>query len=93
MQWLKQPAWKVGYRGLEPHSGLQAPKKRNVSPPLTRRDSILWFIYGCDREVGCSASHHPQEVLLARFSQYMHKSGLKPHSFNLFRYLVRSLVC
>ena len=46
-----------------------------------------------DREVACSASdrqgsnfefcvsHHPQEVLLAQFSLYVHKGGLKPDSF------------
>ena len=28
------------------------------------------------------SSHHPQEVLLAQFSLYVHKSGLKPDSFN-----------
>ena len=28
------------------------------------------------------SSHHPQEVVLARFSLYVHKSGLKPDSFN-----------
>ena len=27
------------------------------------------------------SSHHPQEVLLAQFSMYVHKSGLKPDSF------------
>ena len=27
------------------------------------------------------SSHHPLEVLLAQFSQYVHKSGLKPDSF------------
>ena len=26
-------------------------------------------------------SHHPQEVFLAQFSLYVHKSGLKPDSF------------
>ena len=31
MQWLKLPAWKVGDRGLEPHSGLQVSKKQYVS--------------------------------------------------------------
>ena len=35
-----------------------------------------------DREVACSASsqssHHQQEALLAQFSLYVHKSGLKP---------------
>ena len=41
VQWLKLPAWKIGDRGLEPRSGIQAPKKQNVSFPLTRKDSIL----------------------------------------------------
>ena len=27
------------------------------------------------------SSHHPQEALLAQFSLYVHKGGLKPHSF------------
>ena len=41
-----------------------------------------------DREVACSASvssqssHHPQEVLLAQFSLYVHKGGLKPDLFH-----------
>ena len=30
------------------------------------------------------SSHHPQEVLLAQFSLYVHKSGLKPDSFHFF---------
>ena len=30
------------------------------------------------------SSHHPQEVLLAQFSLYVHKSGLKPVSFYLY---------
>ena len=32
-------------------------------------------------------SHHPQEVLLAQFSLYffVHKGGLKPHSFHFIR--------
>ena len=34
-------AWKVGDRGLEPHSGLQVSEKQNVSSPLTRKDLIL----------------------------------------------------
>ena len=28
------------------------------------------------------SSHHPQECLLAQFSLYVHKSGLKPDSFH-----------
>ena len=30
------------------------------------------------------SSHHPQEVLLAQFSLYVYKCGLKPDSFNFF---------
>ena len=33
------------------------------------------------------SSHHPQEVLLAKFSLFVHKGGLKPDSF----YLVEDL--
>ena len=29
------------------------------------------------------SSHHPQEVLVAQFSLYVHEGGLKPHSFDL----------
>ena len=31
------------------------------------------------------SSHHPQEVLLAQFSLYVHNSGLKPDSFHFTR--------
>ena len=31
------------------------------------------------------SSHHPQGVLLAQISLYVHKSGLKPESFHLIR--------
>ena len=31
------------------------------------------------------SSHHPQEVLLAQFSLYVHKGGLKPDSFFFVR--------
>ena len=41
MQWLKLLAGKVGVRGFKPHSGLQVSKK-DVSSPLTCKDSILW---------------------------------------------------
>ena len=41
VQWLKLPAWKIGNREIEPHSGFQVSKKR-VSPLLTRKDLILW---------------------------------------------------
>ena len=32
--------------------------------------------------VSSQSSHHPQEVLLAQFSLYVHKGGLKPYSFH-----------
>ena len=34
------------------------------------------------RTVSSHSSHHPQEVLLAQLSLYMHKGGLKPDSFH-----------
>ena len=87
MQSLKLPAWKVGVRGLEPHSGLQVSKKQNGSSPLTRNDSILWGTSVTERwharpqaAIRAVSSHHPQEVLLAKFSLYVHKGGLKSHN-------------
>ena len=32
MQWLMLPAWKVGYRGFEPHFGLQVSKNKMFLP-------------------------------------------------------------
>ena len=40
-------------------------------------ESCVWRI------VSSQSSHHPQEVLLAQFSLYVHKGGLKPDSFHL----------
>ena len=42
-------------------------------------ESCVW------RTVSSQSSHHPQEVLLAQFSLYVHKRGLKPDSFHLQR--------
>ena len=39
-------------------------------------ESCVW------RTVSCHSSHHPQEVLLAQFSLYERKGGLKPDSFH-----------
>ena len=39
-------------------------------------ESCVW------RTVSSQSYHHPQEVLLAQFSLYVHKSGLKPDSFH-----------
>ena len=38
-------------------------------------ESCVW------RTVSSQSSHNPQEVLLAQFSLYVHKGGLKPDSF------------
>ena len=43
-------------------------------------ESFVW------RTVSSHSSHHPQEVLLAHFSLYVHKGGLKPDSFHLALY-------
>ena len=42
-------------------------------------------------DVSSHSSHHPQEVLLAQFSLYVHKGGLKPDSFH-FRWARRGFV-
>ena len=39
-------------------------------------ESCVW------RTVSSQSSHHPQEVLQAQFSLYVHKGGLKPDSFH-----------
>ena len=41
-------------------------------------ESCVW------RKVSSQSSHHPQEVLLAQFSLYVHKGGLKPDSFHFY---------
>ena len=42
-------------------------------------ESCVW------RTVSSQSSHHPQEVLLAQFSLYVHQGGLKPDSFHFFQ--------
>ena len=44
-------------------------------------ESCVW------RTVSSHSSHHPQEVLLAQFSLYVHKVGLKPDSFHFHFYI------
>ena len=43
-------------------------------------ESCVW------RTVSSHSSHHPQEVLLAQFSLYVHKGGLKPDSFHFISF-------
>ena len=45
--------------------------------------SCVWRI------VSSQSSHHPQEVLLAQFSLYVHKGGLKPASLHFIHYKSR----
>ena len=45
-------------------------------------ESCVW------RTVSSQSSHHPQEVLLAQFSLYVHKGGLKPDSFHLYFFAI-----
>ena len=52
-------------------------------PPWPRGsvfESCVW------RTVSSQSSHHPQEVLLAQFSLYVHKGGLKPDSFHFISF-------
>ena len=42
----------------------------------------LYFASCVWRAVSSHSSHHPQEAILAQFSLYVHKSGLKPDSFH-----------
>ena len=39
-------------------------------------ESCVW------RTVSSQSSHHPQEVIMAQFSLYVHKGGLKPDLFH-----------
>ena len=43
-------------------------------------ESCVW------RTVSSQSSHHPQEVLRAQFSLYVHKGGLKPDSFHFISF-------
>ena len=49
-------------------------------------ESCVW------RTVSSQSSHHPQEVLLAQFSLYVHKGGLKPDSFHFISFPVTPLL-
>ena len=49
-------------------------------------ESCVW------RTVSSQSSHHPQEVLLAQFSLYVHKGGLKPDSFHLIPERVNKVI-
>ena len=48
-------------------------------------ESCVW------RTVSSHSSHHPQEVLLAQFSLYVHKGGLRPDLFHFSHSTIRSV--
>ena len=50
-------------------------------------ESCVW------RTVSSQSSHHPQEVLLAQFSLYVHKGGLKPDSFHFISMFWLQILC
>ena len=50
-------------------------------------ESCVW------RTVSSQSSHHPQEVLLAQFSLYVHKGGLKPDSFHFISFAIYESGC
>ena len=66
-------AFHASVRGSIP--GLGGLKEtKNVSSPSTCESQYCG--------VPSQSSHHPQEVLLAQISLYVHKGGLKPDSFH-----------
>ena len=56
---------------------------RGSVPGLGGLKETTKFESSVRRTVSSQSSHHPQEVLLAQFSLYVHKGGLKPDSFHL----------
>ena len=56
-------------------------RDREVACSASDRQSSN-FVSCVWRTVSSQSSHHPQEVLLAQFSLYVHKGGLKPDSFH-----------
>ena len=50
-------------------------------------ESCVW------RAVSSQSSHHPQEVLLAQFSLYVHKDSLKPDSFHFISFAAGHSCC
>ena len=72
---LPYPRVKVSIRGREVACSASDRQGSNFK-------SCIW------RTVSSQSSHHPQEVLLAYFSLYMHKGGLKSDSFHFVDFSV-----
>ena len=48
-------------------------------------ESCVW------NTLSSQSPHYPQEVLLAQFSRYVHKGGLKPDFFYFYRYVLHTI--
>ena len=77
---LPHPRVKVSIVGSLRHREVACSASDRQGPNF---GSCVW------RTVSSQSSHHPQEVLLAQFSLYVHKGGLKPDSFHF----ISSLTC
>ena len=69
-----------------------SPRDREVACSASHRqgsnfESCVW------RTVSSQSSHHPQGVLLAQFSLYVHKGGLKPDSFHFLQQTTFIMTC
>ena len=72
--------WVPGLGGLKETKKMFLPHPRvKVSIAGSLRDREVACVW---KTVSSQSSHHPQEVLLAQFSLYVHKGGLKPDSFH-----------
>ena len=94
VQWLKLPAWKVGDREFEPRSAFKLQRNKMFFPralveiqycgePPWPSGSMLGLEYCVWRAVSSHLSHHPQEVLLAQFSLYVHTPFISFHLWHI----------
>ena len=65
-----------------PHPRVGSLRDREVACSASDRNLGSKFESCVWRTVSSHSSHHPQGVLLAKFSLYVHKGGLKPDSFH-----------
>ena len=80
-----------GLGGLKKNKNVSSPSTCTAQycgePPWTRGSVLGLRPPGLEfcvwRAVSSHSSHHPQDILLAKFSLYVHKGGLNPDSFHL----------
>ena len=97
VQWLKLPAWKVAgakttlafkfqrNKVFLPRSLVKIQycgnlRDREVACSTSDRQGLNFAF--CVWRAVSSHTSHPQEILLAQLSIFVHKGGLKPHSFH-----------